>query len=129
MSSFTTPLRVEFIDGRDWRVCEPFTYCIGSLAEPIGTVTIPAGFVTDFASVPRVLWNLLPPTGLYGKAGVLHDYLYRRLLLTRRECDNLLLEAMQALGVPGLTCAAVFLGVRLGGWVTYRHYRKNHKES
>ena len=26
---------------------------------------VPAGFVTDLASVPRILWSILPPFGRY----------------------------------------------------------------
>ena len=37
---------------------------------------IPAGFVTDFASVPRLLWPLIPSMGAYWYAALVHDWLY-----------------------------------------------------
>lgn len=40
-------------------------------------ITIPAGFKTDFASVPRIFWNIFPPVGRHTKAAVVHDFLYR----------------------------------------------------
>ncbi|GAB3320155.1 hypothetical protein GCM10027299_13460 [Larkinella ripae] len=38
---------------------------------------IPAGYTTNFASVPRILWNILPPFGIsVCIASLVHDYLY-----------------------------------------------------
>jgi hypothetical protein len=39
----------------------------------IGNVEVPVGFVSDGASVPRMLWNLYPPFGEYLEAAVVHD--------------------------------------------------------
>ena len=39
-------------------------------------VQVPVGFVTDFASIPRLFWSLLRPDGLYAYAAIIHDYLY-----------------------------------------------------
>jgi hypothetical protein len=137
MSSFTTALDVEFIDGKNWRVTAPFTYEVGQLGSG-RFVYIPAGFITDFASVPRGLWNLFPPTGSYGRAAVVHDYLYRGGYITsyaidpatkqqyeihstpdRGECDGILKEAMEASGVGRFTRWTVWAGVRVGGHGAY----------
>jgi len=74
-SSFMTPLRVEFIDGRSWRVLQEFDYQV-VFGDEGTTIRVPAGFITDFASIPRALWSFMIPTGKYGKAAVVHDYLY-----------------------------------------------------
>src|SRR4051812_33768138 len=39
------------------------------------TITVPAGFVTDFASVPQFMYWLIPSYGQYTNAAVVHDYL------------------------------------------------------
>jgi hypothetical protein len=40
-------------------------------------IVVLAGFVTDFASIPQGLWTFgLTPTGSYGRAAIIHDYLY-----------------------------------------------------
>ncbi len=75
MSSFTTPLLLEYLDGRQFRLLAGFVY--ETRLVPEGAIYVQAGFVTDFASIPRGLWNLFPPTGHYGKAAVVHDWLYR----------------------------------------------------
>ena len=41
----------------------------------IGGTIIPRGFVTDGATVPRILWSLFPPISSYFRATLLHDYL------------------------------------------------------
>ena len=43
------------------------------------TFTVPAGFVTDFATSPRFLHWLWLPYGAYTRAAVLHDYLLTEL--------------------------------------------------
>jgi hypothetical protein len=88
MSSFTSDLDVRITPRkRDERVVAEllasFSYDVG--AEGSGdTIVVPAGFETDFASIPRVLWIIEPPLGDAGKAAVLHDYLYETASVTAR---------------------------------------------
>lgn len=128
---FTGPLRLEYVDGRQWLVTETFTL---HLENPAGEyVEVAAGFVTDFASVPRVFWRLFPPTGQYGKAAVIHDRLYvapvvRTLAATRviarTEADSIFLDAMSALGVSWATRRVLYAAVRIGGWAPWGRYRR-----
>lgn len=133
---FLDPLELEYIDGRVWKLTSPFDYHLGS---PTGLdfVRIPAGFLTDFASVPRFFWRIFPPTGQYGKAAVVHDWLYQNRvvivewpdghkttrLVERSEADGVLYEAMGVLGVDRFTRWGIYAGVRVGGWVAWRKYR------
>ena len=101
MSSFTTPLELEYVDGRTWRLTAEFDFA-SEVLERI--VRVPVGFVTDFASTPRWSWPFLPPTGAYGKAAVVHDDLYQHPemvapIVTRIQADCTLLEGMRALQV------------------------------
>lgn len=132
MGQFLTPLELEFIDGRNWKITAPFEYHLGAADGP-ETVRIPVGFVTDFASIPRGLWNIFPPAGRYGKAAVVHDWLYQKRVITlestarlgsRLDADNALREGMQVLGVGSVTRWAIYAGVRAGGWVPWNNYRK-----
>lgn len=36
--------------------------------------TIPKGFKTDLASVPRIFWSVFPPFGRYAEPAVIHDW-------------------------------------------------------
>lgn len=87
-------------------------------------VAVPSGFKTDYASVPRVLWSILPPTGRYTKAAVIHDWLYVAGRCSRADADAVFLEAMEHLGVSPLTRRLMWAGVRAGGWMPWRKRRE-----
>lgn len=121
-SSFTTPLEVEYIDGRSWRVEKEFDYLV-DFEDKDSAIRVPEGFITDFASIPRVFWTCWPPTGMYGKAAVVHDYLYvvggrvpcptcvtmgeiglggscpQAKFFTKAQADRVFRDAMEVLGV------------------------------
>lgn len=78
---------------------------------------VPRGFITDLASIPRLLRALFDVNGLSRSAAVLHDFLYCLKHTTRAEADALFLEALKACGVPWGTRYSMWLGVRAGGWM------------
>jgi hypothetical protein len=78
-------------------------------------VTVPSGFVTDFASIPRVFWSALRPDGDYAYAAIIHDYLYWTQPVPRETADDILRFAMQDLSVDSATVTVIYRGVRLGG--------------
>ncbi|MFO1219650.1 MAG: DUF1353 domain-containing protein [Burkholderiaceae bacterium] len=80
------------------------------------SVTVPAGFVTDLASIPRVFWSILPPDGRYTFPAIVHDYLYwTRTLKDREDADLVLKYGMEDMSVRALTVTAIHQAVRLGG--------------
>jgi hypothetical protein len=89
----------------------PMSYQIGKTRD---SITVPAGFVTDFASIPRALWTELSPVGEHERAAIVHDYLYWFQPCEREETDNLLMIAMREGGVSDLQRGAVYAGVRVG---------------
>jgi hypothetical protein len=119
MSAFLTELELRPLpDGRLWELLKGFGYYTGNGADDF-LITVPAGFLTDFASVPRALWWLLPPWGKYGKAAVIHDYLYKTKPWSRRRCDSIFLEGMKVLGVSWATRTTMYAAVRAGGWLAW----------
>jgi len=141
MANFLSPLQLEYIDGTKWRLIAPFEYHLGAPDGP-DHVHLPVGFITDFASIPRMFWPVMLPTGLYGKAAVVHDWLYQEReverhvghatllrLVTRLEADDVLKEAMGVLSVRLWTIWTIYLGVRAGGWLTWNRYRANDPHS
>jgi hypothetical protein len=117
---FLTPLDVTPLDdGKNWRVNVGFSY-ESAIARAI--LTVPAGFVTDFASTPRFLWPILWPTGPWGKPSVLHDDLYRTFhLATKAEADRVFLEAMRHLPAVGKFRAnLMYEGVHVFGRRSYK---------
>ena len=110
------PPLTPMMDGRRWTLCRSLLYATNDG----DIIKVPAGFVTDLASVPRIFWNILPPFGVYDRAAVLHDWLYRNHIGARSTCDWILLEAMAELGTPLWARWAIYLNVRLFGWVAWR---------
>jgi len=80
-----------FGDGEDSVLTAPLEYRIG---QSTFVITVPKGFVTDFASTPRAIWAILPPNGRYQLAAVVHDFLYWDQGCTRQQADDLLRAAM-----------------------------------
>lgn len=110
---FESPLVVIKIDARRWRLAAPLVY----MSQLIGPIIVPQGFETDFASVPRGLWNLFPPDGSYTAAAVVHDFLYRKTRYNRARCDSVFLEAMKSLGTNWFARYTIYSAVRAFGWL------------
>lgn len=99
-----------------WRVTNGFRFYLDN--EHSGEwVNVPPGYLTDGASVPRLFWNVIPPWGAYGQAAVVHDIVCEYLSITknglpqavsRKTCDGILLQAMEALNVPWLTRQSIY---------------------
>jgi hypothetical protein len=87
--------------------------------EQYEAVTVPPGFVTDFASIPRVFWSVLRPDGEYAYAAVVHDYLYWTQTRSREEADHILKMAMEDFDIDTVAVATIYNAVRLGGRVAW----------
>ncbi len=138
LSVVPDPAASRLLKKKYWRVTQAFKYYTGA-PEDQRWVYIPAGYLTDGASVPRPLWWLLRPWGRYGQAAVVHDWLceYSQLYhrgqlvpITRAQADGIFREAMKVAGVGVITRQVMYLGVRafarLKVWLNWSradHYR------
>jgi hypothetical protein len=106
-----------------WFTDADFTFYIGPITDN-KYVTVPKGFQTDGASVPRMFWSIFPPWGIYGQAAIVHDYLCvsRKLtsygqepirLLMQKEIDDIFYAAMKVAGTPIWKRAIIYGAVRL----------------
>ena len=118
---FLTPLRLEDIDGHTMSLLEPLKFYSAELRM---VVRVDPPFVTDFASIPRGFWNLIPKNGKWDRASVIHDAAYRLQLrdvtgkffpATKSQADHLFREGMAADGVGKVTRNLMFAAVRLFG--------------
>jgi hypothetical protein len=116
-----TPLKVEVLpDGRHYKLLEDMVV----FSHWYGVCVVPAGFVTDFASVPRGLWNFFPPTGPYARAAVYHDFLYQMGTISRADADREFVDGMRALGVFPITRMAMWAALRMFGGAAWKQYAK-----
>lgn len=88
----------------------------------LGTITVPSGFVTDGASIPRIFWNILSPFGDYFGPAVVHDFLYsvHNTEFDRGEADYIFIEAMTAAGVSWHKRTLIYSAVRCFGWASFK---------
>ena len=96
-NNFPYPLIVKFLDGRMWELMDDFEY-----DRPNGEIIkVPKGFKFDFASIPRPFWGWIgSPTGEYGPAALVHDFLCVTKPCKQSKIDYIFYEAMCVLKVP-----------------------------
>ena len=113
------PLTLERLGPGQYRLARPLVYRERINGGGI-EVTVPAGFETDFASIPRLLWGLYPPDGSYALPAVAHDYLYRRCGCSRFLADAMFRDMMRAERVPLVRRMLIYYAVRCFGWLFRR---------
>lgn len=117
---FPLELDLRWVGPRQGVFASPFVY----LSSTHGRFEIEKGFDTDFASIPRGLWNLFPPDGPYAPAAFIHDWLYWYQVVPREVADAVFLEGMQALGIGWFTRSTIYRAVRLGGGGPWEENRR-----
>jgi len=117
----------EKLKGSHWKVFfRPLVYNY-SLHK---SITVPIGFLTDIASVPRFAWSIIPKDDTHTPACVLHDWMYYKNLFSRKACDRIFYEALKSLEVKAWKREVMFRAVRLGGFLGYnRRKRQIEKEN
>lgn len=101
----------KFSDGM-YYLRAPLSWKPNSPAASFPPVTVPSGFVTDLASIPRPFWALMPRDGSYADAAIVHDYLYWMQTGTRLAADEIFRLAMKDLEVHPAVVEIIFRGVR-----------------
>lgn len=119
MSKFLTPLVAEK-DGKVWTVMQPLIY-MSDVASKV--FVVPEGFVTDFASVPRIPLAFLLTGDSAHQAATLHDRLYSTGELPREMADAVFKEAAIVSGEPSWKATLMWMGVRAGGWMAWNDHR------
>lgn len=98
-----------------YRLLSPLRYYSAVLGREI---VVPDGFVTDFASIPRIGRILISGHGNDRWAAVIHDYLYSEKF-DRKMADAIFLEALEAKNVNVFKRRVMYRAVRTGGWMFY----------
>ena len=96
MGKFTNKILAEFQPPRKWKLGRDLVYTTSDLyanevkaLKDVGvavvrdtnkteTITVPSGFITDLASTPRILWNVIAPFDV-ARAAIVHDLLYKAI--------------------------------------------------
>lgn len=98
-----------------WVVRAPVTYY-----RPTGHVTVPEGFLTDFASIPSLLWPAIHPTDpRILLPSLVHDRLYESHEVSRADADAMMWEAMGLTNASRILRWHVWAAVRAFGSMSY----------
>lgn len=128
---FLSPLIAELLNEatNTWQLVADLKYQSAILN---GVLTIPATFITDFASVPRVPFAYLLAGNTAHAAAVVHDYLYGTHLVPKTRADRTFLEAMKVTHITKWRRWLMYLAVVLAGGSSYKsgpeRFTKNNKK-
>jgi hypothetical protein len=132
-------LRLTYLNGREWPIENPpgedqFGYDIPG----VGRIVPHDKFITDFASIPRFFWRILPPVGdgaraRYGVAAVIHDWLYTvgrvgNARITRLFADEVFGAAMESVGVSQWRINLMVWAVKTFGAQPWTHVNAIHED-
>ena len=97
MGQFTNTILAEFQPPKKWKLGRDLVYTTSDLygneikaLKDVGvdikidtdispvSITVPSGFITDLASTPRILWNVIAPFDV-ARAAIVHDLLYKAI--------------------------------------------------
>lgn len=117
MSSFQNKLEFEFTNTYQsnrplYVLTNDLVYIVGSPENPVAKITVPSGFITDFASVPWPIDLLFKPDGDYAAAAVIHDFLVQNKRVSFMVVDALFFEAELVLKVNKILARAFYYAVR-----------------
>jgi len=121
MGSFSNSviLKHQLYDAKLYEVVRGFTYTNEKY-----NITVKKGWVTDGASIPPGLaWIGCPFSGRYVESAILHDLLYRSESFSRKECDNIFLEAMKIHRVYEWKRKLIYWSVRCAGGIVWKQHQ------
>jgi len=115
-----------------WEVAESFNWYI-NYDKKNESVFIRKWFITDFWSIPRILWIIFDKSKYISY--ILHDYLYSKKWIiedidhyekhltipyTRKQADMILLEALHIEWCWVIERGLIYLWVRIWGWLSFK---------
>ena len=94
------------------------------------TYIIPAGFMFDGASIPRIFWSLIgyPLESEFRVAALIHDWCYRTRCVSFMDANKLFLRRLKSQGVSYWKRGLMYSSVVCGGYLTYRGTNKESLE-
>lgn len=100
---------------------KPAGYWLVEEEQSWGPFTVFKNFITDWASIPRVLWPVFSPyKPQYLRAALFHDYLYESHRVSREMADRIFFDLLMEDGCYLATAYMFWSGVRVGGYFAYK---------
>lgn len=116
---------VPFIDNNDSMLTNDLVYQVGNTNQRF---VVPAGFVTDHASIPGILKPYFEYNSkAYQYPAIVHDWLYWNQY-PRDKADDVFYNAMKECGVTKLDRDAIWVGVHWGGKSAWEENKKERQQ-
>ncbi len=110
-----TELSLTPFEGREWKLLKDWKVVVRK-----EVLTIPKGFVTDLASVPRIFWIIIPPSSnKCRKASIVHDWMYVHQHKTKSYADSIFLSELLSKRLFWLQAHIMYWAVKLFGKGNY----------
>ena len=145
MGKFTNKILAEFQPPKKWKLGRDLVYTTSDLyanevkaLKDVGvavvrdtnkteTITVPTGFITDLASTPRLLWNVIAPFDV-ARAAIVHDLLYKSIRQYRWkkgliEEDKKLIENAKVAADKVFLLAMKDAQPKVSGWKIYSAWK------
>jgi hypothetical protein len=116
-SSAQSAICITPLHGYHYLTCNDYTFYLDAIP-----YTIPAGFDTDLASIPRIVWPIMSPAkSELMEAAIIHDWLYKETCyFTREETDVIFYDMLRANGTPRWQASIMYYAVRTFGGAYYQ---------
>lgn len=106
-------------DGKLYEVSEIAYYVIAYPPKKLEwQVTVPVGFRTDFASIPRMFQHIISPVGKWSSAALFHDYIYSKQFegnISRKQADDMFYVLARHYHTNAVTAWVMWACVRMFG--------------
>ena len=145
MGKFTNKILAEFQPPKKWKLGRDLVYTTTDLyanevkaLKDVGveivrdtnkteSITVPSGFITDLASTPRILWNVIAPFDV-ARAAIVHDLLYKSIRQYRWsvgliEEDKELIENAKKASDKVFLLAMKDASPKVSGWKIYSAWK------
>ena len=92
-----------------WELAQSLTY---------KGLTVPIGFISDLASIPRPFRVFWAPYGRYIRASIIHDYLWAHPDYSKQDANDIFLEVMIEDNVSFVTRNIFYFAVNVYAWLS-----------
>lgn len=118
-------LKITPIWKNKWELLEDYTHDI-KYGWMNFTITIPKGFIFDWASIPRIFYIIGTPMSTDTIVpALIHDYLYRIQATSRSFADMFFFQIMKETDVSFIKRVLYYVWVRIWGWIAWIDNKKS----
>jgi len=113
------------------KLCEDFSFVVHYHGDLVARdYEIKKGFVWDGNSIPRIAWSFTGTPWAMDllTAGLIHDWLYKTGIVSRKVADEIHYKVCRKHGVGWYRAQKMHKALRVAGWRAWNKHRKNDEK-